>query len=419
MKTIFKNYLSINKISVFVMLVFFAISAKTQVNLVQNPSFEEYHACPYNTNHLSFAKYWFNLQDSTGCNPWFMHTCANGGSTVISVGVPVNGGGNSFSYQQAHAGLGYAALRTYVRTEPFSNISNRDYIQNELKQPLKSNTNYCVTAHLSLVDYSQGATNIMGAYFDNGNLSTSDCLVANVTPQMEYISPTIWADTQNWVKVQGSFTATGGETYMTLGNFRNNANTNYQELISPGNGYWTANYYIDDISLIESDLPAFAGNDTALQNVGDSLYLGRPAEIGLECIWYNWSGDSIGTGAGIWVTPSHTQPYIVEQNLCGNIKRDTVYVSVGTSIEDAGDLQGIKVYPNPCEGTFTIQSKTFERFSTVEITIAELSSKTVYSEVAATQAEMPIATKLPSGMYFLHVQDIATDKKMVRRLLIQ
>ena len=97
------------------------------------------------TRNLWFAKHWFPLQDSSGCNPWFIHACANGSSSVISVGVPVNGGLSSISYQQPHLGLGYAALKVYVRTEPFSNVSNRDYIQNELKMPLKEGHNYCVT----------------------------------------------------------------------------------------------------------------------------------------------------------------------------------------------------------------------------------------------------------------------------------
>ena len=45
-------------------------------------------------------------------------------------------------------------------------------------------------------------------------------------------------DTLNWIKVSSSFIAIGGENYITIGNFRDTANT-------IGLGY----YYIDDVCL--------------------------------------------------------------------------------------------------------------------------------------------------------------------------
>ena len=33
--------------------------------------------------------------------------------------------------------------------------------------------------------------------------------------------------TNSWMLVQGTFTAVGGESYLTLGNFRTDANTTY------------------------------------------------------------------------------------------------------------------------------------------------------------------------------------------------
>jgi hypothetical protein len=269
------------------------------------------------------------------------------------------------------------------------------------------------------LSFSEGGTNCytdgFGFYFDNGTYLPS----MNVTAQVENPSFNYLTDSVGWMEVSGTFIATGDEEYLNLGNFRKLQSNYIPTANDPQNGYYASAYYIDDVSVIESDLPAFAGNDTALLNPGDSLYLGRPAEIGLECVWYNWAGDSIGTGAGIWITPQHTAPYIVEQNLCGTIKRDTVYVSVGTGVESDAALQGMKVFPNPCEGQFTLWSKNFGSFSTITISISEISGKVVYSDIFAAQAERVIETKLPSGMYFLQVREIATGKMAVRRLVIR
>ncbi|MBK6835808.1 MAG: hypothetical protein IPG89_16650 [Bacteroidetes bacterium] len=54
----------------------------------------------------------------------------------------------------------------------------------------------------------------------------------------------------NWEKIEGYYTANGGESYLTIGNFFDSNNTSYTFI---GNGpYACAYYYIDDVSLIDS-----------------------------------------------------------------------------------------------------------------------------------------------------------------------
>ena len=73
----------------------------------------------------------------------------------------------------------------------------------------------------------------------------------NYNPQIENTNASYLNDTSNWMLISGNFIATGGERFMTIGNFRSSINTftqyfNYR--ISP----W-AYYYIDDISVIYCD----------------------------------------------------------------------------------------------------------------------------------------------------------------------
>ena len=93
----------------FVMLAFFAISTKAQVNYVQNPSFEQFDTCPDYFAQIHKASSW----QSVGINyASFFHACAN---PNIYVGIPANenGGGNGYSYQYPKTGLGHLNILLY------------------------------------------------------------------------------------------------------------------------------------------------------------------------------------------------------------------------------------------------------------------------------------------------------------------
>ena len=60
---------------------------------------------------------------------------------------------------------------------------------------------------------------------------------------------------------------------------------------------------------------------------GDSIFIGRQPEVGLECQWFN-NTVSIAQGAGIWVKPNTNQQYIIKQDVCGILSYDTIQVNV-------------------------------------------------------------------------------------------
>ena len=72
-----------------------------------------------------------------------------------------------------------------------------------------------------------------------------NCLMPYI-PQIE--STSMINDTSTWAKVSGYFTAVGDEQYLTIGNFRLNANTN-TVTINPSVNNDGTYFYIDDVSV--------------------------------------------------------------------------------------------------------------------------------------------------------------------------
>jgi len=85
----------------------------------------------------------------------------------------------------------------------------------------------------------------MSLYFSPNSISCSGCLLP-YTPQINYLGSPI-TDTLNWILISGSYTALGGEKYITIGNFNSDSNTSTAVVNPTGSGGTEAYYYIDDV----------------------------------------------------------------------------------------------------------------------------------------------------------------------------
>lgn len=299
------------------LLPFFLLA---QINLVQNPSFEVLTNCPNFYNSIETATGWDTLRSGGGGGPEIFSTCAN---PNVNFGVPINTFG--ISYQVPVTGNNYALIGNIVDTINVIYTTYREYIQNKLINKTEKNKSYCVSFYLSLTNRSAYSIKEVGMYFDNGVLSAPYYGVANVIPQFKAISNTYFKDTLNWMKVQGVFQTPDTFNYITIGNFDYNVSVDF-ELSYPTNinlGV-VAEYYIDDVSLIPLDTKAYAGRDTSIC-LGDSVFIGRVPEVGLECQWYG-NNLPITKGAGFWAKPSSNIQYTVAQDVCGIFSYDTVEV---------------------------------------------------------------------------------------------
>jgi gliding motility-associated-like protein len=312
-------------------LCFASISSKSQVNLVPNPSFEILDSCAMHiSSSIQRAVPWDTLKSKGGCGPFAVNTCCNTDPKCYSssfFGVPYNYAGNN--YQEPRSGKGYSVFGCFSPVPLTFTFSNqREYIQAPLINKLKKGTIYCGTFYIALGNMSKYALDELGAYFDDGTVSAPGrCKALSLTAQVKGPEGFYYADTLNWMKVQNSFVAGGTESYITLGYFKDQQGAlNTALVVNTATNAGNSGYCWDDISVIELDLPAYAGRDTVLCT-GDSVFIGRPPEIGLECLWFN-HGSQIATGGGLWVKPATTQTYVVQQDVCGLIKRDTIQVQV-------------------------------------------------------------------------------------------
>ncbi|MBK9285597.1 MAG: gliding motility-associated C-terminal domain-containing protein [Sphingobacteriaceae bacterium] len=284
-----------------------------QVNYVPNPSFET-------IINLDTTLYFDVIYKAV---PWDTLKAGGGGGSIIGPPspsmIPVMG------FQTARTGNFMAGINYYNST---SFLKWRSYIQAPLTKSLVSNKSYCVTFYVNLFNSSKYASDELSAYLDDGTIAAiAFGEVAVVNPQIKSPVGIFLSDTLNWMKVQETFIASGNESYITLGNFKPQALLT-ASLVYPGAFKVVADYHVDDVSVIETDLAAYAGKDTIIC-IGDSVFIGRPPEIGLECLWSTSANSTtIGNGGGLWVKPATTQTYIVTQDVCGLIKKDTVQVQV-------------------------------------------------------------------------------------------
>ncbi len=223
-------------------------------NLVPNPSFELYNACPTELkkgNH--YLKNWTQPTDGTID---YYNRCSQ------SCGVPLN----PMGHQDPKSGDGYIGLMLY-------NDKNRGYIQVELKEPLVALTNYTVEFSVCLSEKSKYAIGNIATYFtvqkivsktenvfetyeyikSNGDLGLSTGLCK---PQFKNGTSNFISDYSYWTTITGTFRAKGGERYLTIGNFATTEGTPALEATAPPNFKQAKKeysyYFMDDIGVYQT-----------------------------------------------------------------------------------------------------------------------------------------------------------------------
>jgi OOP family OmpA-OmpF porin len=222
--------------------VFCTVVAHAQ-NLVPNFSFEQYDTCPNSIGQIYHSTSW--VQPTTGTSDYY-NSCYD---TTIgdNYGEVPN---NYFGYQNARNGVAYSGVFAFDYSGPISSPTYREYIQTQLSSPLVLNQTYFVSVYVSLSDSSRYSTDDFGVYFSSSPISRTDFDAFGYVPQIENTSGSFLSDKTNWMKISGSFIALGNEQYITIGNFKNDANTDTVKTIFnlPANAdYDGAYYYIDDI----------------------------------------------------------------------------------------------------------------------------------------------------------------------------
>lgn len=221
-------------------VVFFACGSMLwSQNLVKNPSFEHFRECPDRLGNLhADVPSWSS--PTMGSTDYF-NACS------ATMGTPENFNGK----QAADFGKGYAGVYLYAPND------YREYIQGELVGTLLADTVYEVSFYVSLAERSDFAIREFGLVLSKKKI---DRHIRKELSKMqlyrerdnsytfvEITTPGFYKDTANWVQLRASFTASGKERYLTIGNFRNNAGTFTHK--TNRNAKQGAYYYLDMIQL--------------------------------------------------------------------------------------------------------------------------------------------------------------------------
>ena len=101
-----------------------------------------------------------------------------------------------------------------------------------------------------------------------GNNASPGKLITGISPQIENNPNVLLGDTANWVQISGIYTATGGEQYITIGNFYSDSLTN---IVSVSGSMNETYYYIDSVFVIPLDNTVGCGsvgiNEVSANNI--------------------------------------------------------------------------------------------------------------------------------------------------------
>lgn len=381
----------------------FFISAQSQIaNYVSNGGFENYWSCSF-PNNLLLPIAWRTIDSLTDPSRYY-NSC-----TGIQ-NVPLEGG----YLQWPRSGSAFISITPYCSNGACTPNFNRSYARNRLKSSLVSGTSYCVRFFVNVRNISTvGIDAISICFTDNFTLDTiqnKNRQLTFLTPQIQNPVGNIITDTLNWIEIAGTFIAIGNESHLLIGNFKSDVATQTLQ-ISPGSIYET-DLFIDDVSCIPLDLPAYAySSNNAYAIPGNTLYLGRQQDVGIDeaCMWYKLPNTStaIDTAAGITITvAATTETYVVKQEICAGIKYDTVLVHPSAlGIEELkmlNDEWGIM--PNPASDEIQIINAGLNRNNSFTVTITNSIGQTVVEEKFINPGPLKLnVASLPQGVFYVGI----------------
>jgi OmpA-OmpF porin, OOP family len=237
------------------LILFAGAQTASAQNLVPNPSFESFTACPTGLSSGPSDFYASSWSPPTDGSSDYYNACA---APVTGVSVPTN----TFGSQTAHTGVAYVGF--LVR--PVNDV--REYVQAQLTQPLLPGQIVQVEFWVSYPEGARDAIDRIGAYLSVGAVGPiPNSSPLALVPQVESPAGVFLNDESNWMLVSGTYTAAGGEDHITLGNFHDNASTNVQQ----NSGFFPGSYYyLDDVSVTVTGsaaalpIPVFSGTGAAL-----------------------------------------------------------------------------------------------------------------------------------------------------------
>jgi gliding motility-associated-like protein len=318
------------KIMVPCLCCFLNIAVNTYAqNLVPNPGFENYNNCMPGGNLMDTSSTYFptikNWMSASPVSPYIFSSClGNVPNTVL------------YGYHQAHSGTGFVGITTCTQFAEEDTIchlcwDDRTYVQVQLTEPLKKDTQYCVEFYVECAVISVNGTFYVSTARVGAYLSTTrpqshfaggpSSLLKNISPQVENAANNYITDTLHWQSIHGIYKAQGGEQWLTIGNFYTDSLTPVK-LFTPANANdidSISDMLIDDVSVTPVTFPE-ASKDTLLC---DTSQFTKTLVAQPDGNYYQWStGDT-----GLSVIIHHPGTYWFNTDFgCGQVV-DSIHIN--------------------------------------------------------------------------------------------
>lgn len=303
-------------------------------NLIPNPSFESFGACP--VPPCGFAPE--IRQNSSPCTSWrgTEQSCPMGSTPDFTkssaVAVPTCASTLTVASGNEMCLNGSYCVGFFVFVGP-DGSNTREYVQCQLNSTLVAGQTYC----FSMVAKSRAGgagnqinnTNGLGAYFHNSGIIDIDVQnganqflgagsTINATPQVQ---ATTVIPHNSCTLIQGTFVATGTERYLTIGNFRTDATTTKTSTTA------SSYMYIDDLRLYPiNPLPVELGSFSIQCN---------ESEVNLE-----------------WITESEYQnEFFTVEKSCDGVIFEKIATISGNGTTQQSNTYFYRDYQPDCDGT--------------------------------------------------------------------
>jgi outer membrane protein OmpA-like peptidoglycan-associated protein len=232
---------------IFFLFILFSLNSylsQNDDNLVLNPSFESIDGRLRKLNQINVANDWYS--------PTSLKADLFSSNVPGNIGAPENIYGKEFPKE----GENYAGILTYS----YNNKKPRTYLQSMLIKPLASGLSYCVNINVSLSDLSKYAIDNIGVHISEEpiTLDKKGDIIFNDKSELSAVvtneKSKIYKSRYKWETICGVYQSNGKEKYITIGNFFNNKDTEYEKLAKsddfPGTQLPEAYYYIDNVELV-------------------------------------------------------------------------------------------------------------------------------------------------------------------------
>lgn len=419
-----------NQLSSLLLVLFigyFSISQAQNPNLVPNPSFEIITGCPSGNSQYHNATPWLKPMQSITTPDLFSTCFASAGTGCNSVSVPSNFGGIA----APRTGNNYMGMITKYG----NNL--REYLTVQLSSPLLAGETYDVGAYIMLAPFARYANNHFGIHVSASQLSqTTGCCnngVINVNPSVE--GSNVVSNRSSWTLISGSYTATGGERFITLGNFKPDNQNTITDFGSMGGGCALvtagAYYYVEDVFLRVSGPLAIEGLDLSAQANLDrtaSLNWTLAEHAAYTSFSLEKSADGNSFTSLLTDLPPASGSYIDESPFPGesfyrmraiDLNGEVHYSAIQTVRFEEELTFSVQAFPNPFSEQLSVEIQTEVSSSHFVIELKDcfgrsLLTKSLDVDGGSERIDLHEIATLSAGMYILSISN--GSEQIVKKL---